>query len=105
MTDDTEGWRRTERRSADERPVADRRVREATGQAVLTEVDGTIGGKWQPVIVRRLLDDGLDGFSALRDGIDGISGRCCRRTSNAWRADGSSSDGSSAAVHTASGVR
>jgi DNA-binding HxlR family transcriptional regulator len=47
-----------------------------------TDVEGTlvsmqeiVGRKWHPVIVYHLLDDGPQGFSSLKERVDGISSK------------------------------
>jgi len=44
-------------------------------EATLLGMQAIVGRKWLPVIVYRLLADGPLGFSALKDGIDGVSSK------------------------------
>lgn len=45
------------------------------GGTSLTDMTEVIGRKWQPVLVGRLLEDGPQGFSTLKEQVDGISGK------------------------------
>jgi DNA-binding HxlR family transcriptional regulator len=41
----------------------------------ITTTATLIGKKWHPVVIRRLLENGPLGFNALKEEVDGISGK------------------------------
>ncbi|WP_436906806.1 winged helix-turn-helix transcriptional regulator [Halosimplex marinum] len=54
----------------------------------LTCAAGVLDGKWHPVIVARLLDDGPLGFNRLGEAIDGVSDTVLSDSLDSLEADG-----------------
>ena len=57
-------------------------------EATLLGMQAVVGRKWLPVIVYRLLADGPLGFSALKDGIDGVSSKMLAESLDDLEANG-----------------
>jgi DNA-binding HxlR family transcriptional regulator len=61
--------------SLESRRTGTQNVFDTTNDSDLTRMSELLGKKWHPVIVKRLLDDGPQGFSALQDSIGEISSK------------------------------
>ncbi len=59
----------------DSRGTGEQLAFDSTNEADLTRMSELLGKKWHPVIVKQLLDDGPQGFSALQESIGDISSK------------------------------